>query len=61
MSTVTEMVAREITAERIAAAEQAALTAAVRSASRECRASRRLARFRHRSDIARSRIAGLNL
>ena len=58
MSTVTELVAREVSADRRAEAEQAALGAAVRTATQERRAARRLERIQRRSRAAHARIGG---
>ena len=58
MSTVTELIAREIRADRLADAEQAAFTAAVRADASERRAARRLAKVRQRSSTARARVGG---
>ena len=58
MSTVTELVAREIRADRRAEAEQAAFSAVLRTAARERRAARRLARLRQRSSAASARVGG---
>ena len=58
MSTVTELVAREIRADRRAEAEEAAFGAAVQTAAREHRAARRLARLRQRTNAASSRLVG---
>jgi hypothetical protein len=58
MSTVTELVAREVSADRRAEAEQAALSAVVRTASQERRAARRLDRLQRRSRVAHARIGG---
>jgi hypothetical protein len=61
MSTVNDLVAREIRADRRAEADGAALSAVIRTAARERRAARRLARLRQRSSIAHSRAAGYHV
>ena len=60
MSTVTELVAREVSAERRAEAEHAALSAAVRAASQERRAAARLEKIQRRSRAAHARVGGRN-
>jgi hypothetical protein len=60
MSTVTALVAREVSADRRAEAEQAALAAAVRTSSQERRAARRLDKIQRRSRVAHARVGGRN-
>lgn len=59
MSTVNDLVAREIIADRRAEAEQAAFGAVLRTAAQERRAARRLAKLRSRSSAVTARVGGI--
>jgi hypothetical protein len=61
MLTALDLVARGLREDRQAEAEQAALSVAVRAASREARAARRLAKIKHDNLIAQAQVSGMDV
>ena len=61
MLTALDLVARGLREDRQAEAERAALSAAVRAASREARAARRLDKIKSHNRIAQAQTSGMDV